>query len=142
MAKVFEKIISSAPVDALARRVTSSGARRTGPIRMYVEPYDTHLPIPLLPKRLYPWHASHFRNFTGTRLGRLVVLGISADRIRTKVDRVKWVVRCSCGTYSLRGTMKLRKALRNPEEHMCGSCKAKESYKRTERWKMTGVDQS
>lgn len=140
MVKVFDKVLSSVPVDELARRVTSPGPKLAGHSKKNNCIYDSWLPIPLLPKRLYPW-APCFHDFTGLRIGRLTVLGIAEEPIKTKWDRFKWVVRCNCGMYSLRGTAKLRKSSRNPESHMCEVCNMRENGKRTDRWKMTGVDQ-
>ncbi len=71
-----------------------------------------------------------FSDLTGSRRGRLTVLGMSAD------DLTLWVCRCDCGRYTTRKA----KAIKNPnnEQDRCEECRQLAYLKREEIWRRTG----
>lgn len=70
-------------------------------------------------------------DLTGVRYGRMTVIGMSERGGR---KGAKWVVRCLCGTYSLRKTY----SVKNPLNHddMCAECNYVEQLKKKRRWEM------
>ena len=73
-----------------------------------------------------------FTDLTGTRFGRLVVFGMSAQ------FKKRWVCRCDCGKYTMRSS----KAIKNPENRgdRCDLCRHHAFLIRARRWKETGRD--
>ena len=71
-----------------------------------------------------------FNDLTGFRRGRLVAIGIAAE------TKKRWVVRCDCGTYSLRSV----KAILNQEndQDRCDDCTHLVFQKRSEHHRRTG----
>lgn len=59
--------------------------------------------------------APGFYDFTGERIGRFVVIGMSKKRPR-------WVVRCDCGKYVERKTSVLKKFKTDASRAMCQYC--------------------
>jgi hypothetical protein len=67
-----------------------------------------------------------FVDLTGYRVGRLTVIGLSAD-----FDK-KWVLRCDCGIYTTRKT----KAIKNEKNahDMCDTCRKFYRMKSHDHW--------
>jgi hypothetical protein len=105
-AATLDLVISSKPVDRTARLVTGPGERHDIKI-------PPHIPDQSGPPRLTVFPDKNEYNITGQKFGRLTVIGFSGDHGST------WVVRCSCGMYSLRRAKTLR---RNGREQMCWTC--------------------
>lgn len=87
-------------VDRTAARVTSSGEHYE-PVVGKGNAHDSDLPIATAPV------PANVKDLTGTKLGRLTVIGYhSVTRYngarKNKHVRRKWVVRCDCGRYSIR----------------------------------------
>ena len=97
-----------------------------------IDPYDSIAPIPLFPLR--PGQA----DLVGTRVGWLKVLGSTGKKPRKK-RACTWVVRCVCGTYSIRTTT----AIRNPENQKdaCGRCRRISQIKSSYVYHKTGREQ-
>ena len=78
-----------------------------------IDPYDSIAPIKIGTR------SPDVPNVIGVQFGRFRVLG-STGRKAGK-GGATWVVRCSCGTYSVRTT----KAIRNPKnsKDACGRCR-------------------
>lgn len=121
------KIYSSGmtPVNKQASRVISSGLHfaptlKPGTEREQKEPFATR-PLSAIPLNIRHLISFHF--------GRLVVIGYSTEPGR-------WVVRCACGTYSLRRT----KAVTNPVNiaDACRSCRAMLQIQRRDVSRRTG----
>tara|TARA_R110002126_G_scaffold174431_1_gene322986 strand:- start:214 stop:639 length:426 start_codon:yes stop_codon:yes gene_type:complete len=74
-----------------------------------------------------------FKDITGVRRGRLVAIGIAAK------TKKRWVVRCDCGTYSLRSV----KAMLNKknDQDRCGDCSHLAFLKMDEYHRRTGKNQ-
>lgn len=66
-----------------------------------------------------------FINLTGTRTGRLTVLGVAAE-MPSNGNGQRWVVRCVCGAYETRKAKSIKKFLAGEweadHEPMCGWC--------------------
>lgn len=75
-------------------------------------------------------------NFSGMKFGRSTVLGVQIGRTAKKL---RWVLRCSCGTYMLRTTKALR-ATTNIESFACYDCVALARLKRHEYVRRTGKE--
>lgn len=74
----------------------------------------------------------NIENLTGRRRGRFTVLGLAEGM------KGRWVVRCDCGTYSLRRS----KAINNPEndQDRCEECRHLAFLKREHNYRTTGRD--
>lgn len=111
--QTWRKVVTSAPIDRIARRVTLPGERFES--RKVIQTNDSDLPIatrrPTRQERALP----EFLDLTGTKQGRLLVLGQHAEK------QGLWVVRCDCGIYTTRRS----KALKNPKNNgdRCESCR-------------------
>lgn len=73
------------------------------------------------------------QTLVGKRCGRLTILGLSNDY------KGKWVVRCQCGTFTLRN----KKVLTNPENmkiDCCENCRHLLYIKRAEHFRRTGKE--
>ena len=112
------------PINATAARVISNGTHFN--CNKVIQEFESDTPHPL--KNL----PSKTENLTGKRVGRFTVLGMSRDL------KKRWVVRCDCGTYSMRR----RKAILNPANNMdrCGECLEIIQIKRSYHFEKTGID--
>lgn len=70
-----------------------------------------------------------FQDFTGTKFGRLIVLGISRD------VKARWVCKCVCGNYVLRKTPAVKGAA---ADACCDQCARLAYAKRTDYLSRTG----
>lgn len=72
------------------------------------------------PYKIIPWHGRRCDDLTGMKFGHFTVIGCSEYEAGTFTNRVKWVVKCVCGRYELRGTRALKtRGSRNPK---CNEC--------------------
>lgn len=94
------------PANATAARVVARG--ESFEYRTQAWSQDSPLPLPTMP---VPNNGT-LPDLTGSRVGRLRVIGYSADR------KARWVCRCDCGMYTLRKTP----ALRNGTSAPCDQC--------------------
>lgn len=71
-----------------------------------------------------------FIDLTGSRIGRLTVIGAARE------FKGSWVLRCDCGTYTTRKS----KAIKNTEniQDRCEHCRHLAFLKRNEQWRRTG----
>ena len=94
---------------------------------------DSELPIPTKPLTRHELSQPQFVDLTGKKFGRFTVIGKSRDH------GARWVVRCSCGKYSLRKT----KAINNPSnaQDRCEECRHLAHLKREQMWRATGRNQ-
>lgn len=120
----FTRVMSSAPVDSTAAKVMSKGVEYTPDVQLR---NDSPVPIPTrpLPENMRPGE-----DLTGIVFGRFTVLGMALGVLGT------WVVRCTCGIYTLRR----RRAISNPNNNQdrCEACRHLASMKRSEVWRRTG----
>lgn len=86
---------------------------------------DSAVPLPTKP---VPRDAP---DLTGVRYGRMTVLGMSEKGGK---KGARWVVRCLCGTYSLRTTRAVKSPLNRGD--MCAECNYVEQLKKKRRWEM------
>ncbi|MCO7563552.1 hypothetical protein NJI34_00225 [Pseudomonas sp. S 311-6] len=84
---------------------------------------STPLPIKLA--------SADLQDLTGTKFGRLTVVGYSADKSR------RWVCRCSCGNYVLRRTKAVEQAA---PDSACPQCYLLAVSKRQEFIRRTGKE--
>ncbi len=88
------KLGNEKPIDAVAARVISNG--ESFEYKANGTDQDSELPLPITKATKAQLMNPKFKDLTGSQLGRLVVLGRSADR------KGRWVCRCVCGRYALR----------------------------------------
>lgn len=119
------------PVDRVAARVVGKGVDWTPNKRIQTADSETPLPTAII-ERMNPQARTVAETVIGRRCGRLTVLGLSADR------KGRWVVRCQCGTYTLR----TYKAITNPANTVdcCEQCRHLLYLKRAEIHRRTGKD--
>lgn len=113
----FREIGNREPVDRTARRVCSEGIHFSVDPK-YLASIRSDTPLPITTRR------PHYDtvDLTGKVFGRLMVVGLF-DSPR----KIRWVVRCVCGSYELRRSRALRVSL--PEKLMCSSCLSIEERK-------------
>ena len=84
-----------APVDRVAARVVYGKGTHFNPDKT-VQTGDSALPIDVRPLTSLDRRNPNFTDLTGFSFGRFRVLGLADE------THGRWVVRCSCGRYSLR----------------------------------------
>lgn len=99
------------PVNRLAARVV--GAADSYEFKMSDGAVNSFLPLPTRPVSRAEACQPCFTDLTGTKLGRLTVVGISAEVL------ARWVVRCTCGTYGLRTARAIKAAAPDACCHQC-----------------------
>lgn len=130
--KVYDEPL--APVDRVAARVISGGTHYDPKKKVLEEEFIA--PPPMVPKHRHPRDAS-FIDLTGRKKGRFTVIGLME-----RDGPARWVVRCACGTYTLRTAKSIKSADTNPNARMdaCSQCKHLAAMKREEVWRRTGKD--
>jgi hypothetical protein len=133
----WNKVVVSAPVDSLARRVTSPGHKTTfdpvnrGEATESETPLATFSPDDMLRRTIGAAArikiCKVLRDLTGKRRGRLTCIGMSCDFPK------RWIAKCDCGFYVVRTA----KALRNKknDEDCCLACYRAKQLARRRRWK-------
>ncbi len=122
----WDAVAPLSPFDRVASQVTSKG-----------EHYDPHHalgkvhssePLPMRDLTNGEKHNPEFIDFSGSKFGRLTVMGISGDVKSNKIGGMAWVVRCVCGAYEIRRTKYVKACVggNNPglDEPMCDWCNA------------------
>ena len=100
------KVGHETPVNSTAARVLARG--ESFEYRTQDWSSDSSLPLLVMPP---PVDAQpNLPNLTGLRVGRLKVIGFSANR------NARWVCRCDCGMYTLRKTSALRRGTAAPSD--------------------------
>ena len=124
MSSTIDAVVSSAPINKTAARVTSKGFDYQ-PNKLIVC-VEGDLPLPV--RQLTPEE----EDLRGKRVGRLTVIGRYAG------GNGLWVVRCDCSRYATRKT----KALKNPNNYgdRCEQCRHISYLKRMDVWRRTGKE--
>ena len=118
------------PINATAARVVSAGTHYVANKRHGSQVFDVR------PKTRQATHKDKtvpgYCDMTGTRRGRLVVVGLAEGLA------MKWVMRCDCGSYVIRSN----KAACNKanDADACEECKHVLYLKRSELYRRTGKD--
>lgn len=99
------------PVNRMAARVV--GAAPSFEFKMSDGAVNSFLPLPIRAVTRAEACQSCFVDLTGVKLGRLTVIGISAEVL------ARWVVRCVCGTYGLRTARAIKNAAPDACCHQC-----------------------
>lgn len=118
------------PINGTAARVVSGGTHYVSGKKVATPVFETR--PPLRAETAIDRSGQGYRNQTGTRRGRLVVVGLAEGKA------VKWVARCDCGVYVLRSN----KAIRNEanETDACPECSNLMYIQRRELFKRSGKD--
>lgn len=106
----FDRVLSSAPIDWLARVVTSRGPRYEPAARGWEPGAFSRARIPF--EVMKTDRRRH--RLVGCRSGRLTVMGRRVDGHRGW----HWVCRCNCGNYVLARA----RHIRHQSVRMCGEC--------------------
>ncbi|UHS60565.1 hypothetical protein HRR99_03030 [Agrobacterium vaccinii] len=124
MAKnLFDTIAPLSPANKTAALVSGRGEH----FEFGAKAHQVHsaTPLPFREPSKHEYEQSQFVDLTGSKIGRLNVLGVAAD-IPTGGTGAKWVVRCVCGNYETRKSKFIKACLagENPgnEEPMCAWC--------------------
>lgn len=99
------------PVDRIAARVVGAGV--SFEFKISDGAVNSFLPLPVRPAQRTEIGQACFVDLTGTKLGRLTVIGISAE------VAARWVVRCVCGAYGLRTAKAIKAADPSACCHQC-----------------------
>ena len=108
MRRSIVEVAAGTPVDTLTRRVVG-GSERYEPAVTLTQA-DSDAPLPTM-----PFPRSGGENLRGRRFGRMTVVGYSAEK------RGRWVVRCSCGVFTLRTAKAIRNAANSADA--CQRCR-------------------
>ncbi|MCC4240338.1 hypothetical protein [Thalassospira povalilytica] len=121
---VQDRIYSSTPIDRVAVRVAGKGYEYRPDKKIQTADQPTPIPTRKVPESI--------PDITGLTRGRLTVIGLARD------TKKRWVVRCNCGTYSLRTA----KAMKNEEnvQDRCEHCRHLAHLKRSDHYRSTGRD--
>lgn len=112
------------PINATAARVVSNGVHFNS--KKVIQELESDVPHPLKPT------PKGTKDLSGIRFGRFTVIGMARDILK------RWVVRCDCGTYSIRKS----KSIMNPNNSTdrCGECLEQLYIKKSYHFKKTGID--
>ena len=121
------------PVNKTAALVTSKGTHYEMKVKSQVPEYIG--PPAMLPRNKLPI-APSLTDLTGRKKGRFTVVGMAAE------GKGKWVVRCVCGTYTIRSSQSVKSVDKNPLAHFdaCRECMNLAYLKREEIYRRTGKD--
>ena len=127
----LQEIFTRQPVNRTAARVISTGVHYTPSTKGCRN--DSENPIHTRPASMRDRAQKEFTDLTGRRIGRLTVIGIAKT-----TAKLQWVVRCDCGTYSIRNA----KAIKNKQntQDRCDHCRHLAYLKRAEVKRRTGRD--
>jgi hypothetical protein len=113
-----QKIVASSPVNRTAALVVSRGVSWNSKLPLE-NPYDSETPIPtsFMPRGL--------KDLRGIVFGRLTVIGYFGRKKKGKGTqaRHRWVVKCFCGTYTVRRQTTLIKLRTRNDNDCCDRCK-------------------
>lgn len=116
------------PVNGTAARVVAAGTHYISDKKHACKVYDARPPVRQATSR--DRSIPGYRDMTGIRRGRLVVVGLA------EVNGLKWVMRCDCGAYVIR----TNKAASNEanDADACEECRHVLYLKRNELHRRTG----
>ena len=111
----LEKIYTSTPIDKTAAIVTSEAQHYD--LNFAYDKYESTVCPQLTNKK------GNIKDYTGKKYGRFTVIGLFQ---RKKKRLSLWVVKCSCGTYTLRRAVTIQKGLcgfvKPNLNNMCTKC--------------------
>ncbi|PWT89281.1 MAG: hypothetical protein C5B54_09200 [Acidobacteria bacterium] len=127
----FDRLFSSVPANSAAARVTSRGTHYDKKLKEAPEIVHSDCPLPMQGADAIRWRkrtSPDFTDLTGTKTGRLTVIGLADIKYRDPNKKTPWVVRCACGKYEHRSS----KAIKNPNnsEDACRACRDWQYVKR------------
>lgn len=114
------------PVNSTAARVLAKGIGHD--YKPMESATDSDLPLATMKFPGFPGQPA-LKDLTGTRFGRLTVLGWSAEK------NSRWVCRCVCGMYTLRTSRAIKKAAK---DSTCARCYLMALAKKNEFYRRTG----
>ena len=120
------------PINRQAAIVTGKGASFDPQKKIQTKDSDT--PIPFRWPNPIEIINQYFIDLTGRKFGRFTVLGVYAEA-RTKIG-LRWVVRCVCGTYSVRAGKAIKN--KNNAHDRCEQCRYLAYMKRDDHFRRTG----
>lgn len=126
-------IAALSPINKTAARVVSKGVSYEMTSKIAVPEYVG--PPPTIPRHKLP-DCPSFVDLTGKEKGRLKVIGLMAE------EKGRWVVRCSCGTYTTRSAKSIKSIdyNLNAKFDACRECMHFVHMKREEIYRRTGKD--
>jgi hypothetical protein len=101
------------PVNATAARVVAKGEGFD--FKQDSNVICSPLPLPIEPVPYVLRNNPLFVDFTGVKIGRLTVIGVSSEKAG---KHVRWVCKCICGNYCYRRT----KTLKVPTDQLIQAC--------------------
>lgn len=117
MTATFDRLLSSAPVNATAARVIEKGVEWT-PTATIQDWYADQPPT----IRWNHQNAPEAKDFTGLKIGQLLIIGVMPKA--SKHGKASWVCRCVCGCFCTRTSKSLKVGLAggNSFVPVCGRC--------------------
>ena len=106
---IFDRIATGTPVNKTAAGVVSSGGRAWEPEKPPPPGYDHWKAPPAMKAWEGPDRRGLTANLTGTKIGRIIVIGILDDAGRSR--GLRWVVKCLCGDYEVRSSKALKRMI-------------------------------
>jgi hypothetical protein len=130
MSEIFDKLLTSRPVNRAAARVLGGGVHYEPDKEIVQRHWTAPPPLKTIPPaaRIDP----KFVDLTGVSFGRFRVIGYLGVLSEAKKAKALWLVRCACGDYESRSA----KSVQNPENHgdRCEKCRHLAFLKRREQF--------
>lgn len=111
-----DKIYSSNPVNKTAALVTGRQPNDEIDIGSFGHTYMSLQKPPVLPFK----SKRKDINLIGLSYGKLIVIGVFIKQ--TEGKKLKWVVQCKCGYYTIRVSNTIRRKIKNNEYDECIRC--------------------
>jgi hypothetical protein len=129
-----DKVYNSYPVNKLAGLVTGKQPNDETNNNHYG---DTYMSL-IRPPTIAFTSKKHQLDLTGFSYGKLTVIGVFIKQNPKK--KLKWVVQCKCGYYTIRVSNTIRRKIKNGEHDECSRCR-KSSITYLNRYGNNNMDQ-
>ena len=117
-----DKIYISTPVNKLAALIVGNQPNDEIIKKSYGDTYMSLIRPPVI-----PFHSKRAElNLHGLTIGKLIVIGVFIKQ--TKGKKLKWVVKCKCGYYTIRNSNTIRRKIKNNEYDECSRCRPPSVY--------------
>ena len=135
MRDIFDRLLTSTPINNAAGTVTSSASAYQSTKQVA----QAHWSAP--PKMRAPnvteLANKEFADLKGRRFGQFIVIGILVEGPKNRYKKQMWVVKCVCGDYESRTA----RSIRNPEnaQDRCDYCRQVDYLRSLEKKKALGL---
>lgn len=118
----WDALVTSAPANAQAAKDAGAKGGAFVPRKTIYDATNVYSELAPLPTRRVDaaiLNNGEFKDYTGLRVGKLTVIGLSA---LTGSSSARWVVRCVCGIYEHRKTSRIKTMTPDDRSAQCQQC--------------------